>query len=73
MQYVFRINRPLSLALNDAKKNEIIHLDFIYMGESNYGFKYTVFIKDDSSSYVQLSPTSAVENIMGAKQLQKLG
>lgn len=46
--------RPLGEAMRSTKPNELIHWDYIYMGQSDEGFVYLLVIKDDASHFVRL-------------------
>ena len=56
-----RIPRPLSHALHTDTPNELIHFDFLYMGESVTGQTYVMIIKDDASSFVWLEPCASAD------------
>lgn len=51
------VPRPLGHALHGEKPNEVLHVDFLYMGQSSAQLKYVLIIRDDFSSYVWLWPT----------------
>ena len=53
------IPRPLAQALHGEKPNEVIHMDFLYMGPSTDQKRYLLLIRDDHSSFVWLWPTEA--------------
>jgi len=53
------IPRPLAHALHGEKPNEVVHLDFLYMGAGVEGLQYILIIRDDLSSYVWLFPKQA--------------
>lgn len=46
-----KIPRPLSTTLHATKPNEIIHFDYLFLGESENDDKYALVVKDDLSSY----------------------
>ena len=50
------IPRTLSHALHAEKPNELIHFDFLYLGDSITNVTYCLIIKDDASSFVWLEP-----------------
>lgn len=58
------IPRPWSETIRSTRRNEILHLDFLYMGESHTLTKYLLVIKDDASHFTELvmcdSPTSEI-------------
>lgn len=50
--------RPLASALHGSRPNEVVHIDYLYMGKEAFGnLKYILLIKDDLSSFVWLWPT----------------
>jgi len=53
------IPRPLSHALHGCFPNEVVHMDFLYMGAGKCGKKYILIIRDDFSAYVWLWPTDS--------------
>ena len=57
----YKIPRPLSVTLNGMKPNEVIHIDFLYMGHGIDGLKYILVIRDDISSYLWLIPTGKAD------------
>lgn len=54
-----KIPRPLAHALHGTRPNEVVHCDFLYMGDSSAGKKYILVLRDDLSSYVWLWPAEA--------------
>lgn len=54
-----KIPRPLSTTLHASKPNEVIHFDYLFMGESDKHNKYVLVVKDDLSGYCWLEPTSS--------------
>ena len=50
------IPRPLGMAMHASRVNEILHMDFLYMGASNEKEKYLLIIRDGLSGYVWLWP-----------------
>lgn len=59
-----KIPRPLSLTAHVAIPNEVIHFDYLFMGESDDHLKYIFVIKDDLSGYAWLDayPATSAEN-----------
>ena len=66
-----RVPRPLSSTLHATKPNEIIHLDFLYMGPGYNDLKYILVIRDDLSGYIWLCPTQPADASSTAKELLK--
>ena len=54
------IPRPLATALHGERPNEVLHMDFLYMGPDIDGKKYLLILRDDHSSYVRLWASTAV-------------
>lgn len=53
------VPRPLVHALHGERPNEVLHLDFLYMGPSSDNKLYIFIVRDDHSSYVWLFATEA--------------
>jgi hypothetical protein len=52
-----KVPRPLGTQLHAIKPNEILHLDFLYIGLSRDGnYQYLLLLKDDLSGYLWLVP-----------------
>ena len=50
------VPRPLGQALHASRVNEVIHMDYLYMGTSTGKEKYLLIIRDDLSGYIWLWP-----------------
>jgi hypothetical protein len=48
-------------ALHASKPNEVLHMDYLYMGPSTVGCKYVLLLKDDLSGYLWLVPAVAAD------------
>jgi len=66
-----KIPRPLMSTLHASRPNEILHFDYIYMGQSSSDLKYGLVLKDDFSGYVWLLPFSTCDAISTADGLSK--
>lgn len=64
-----RVPRPMSHTLHADKPNEIIHFDYLFIGEGENDFKYILIIKDDFSNYVWLIPTKKCDGESAAKDI----
>jgi Integrase zinc binding domain len=53
--------RPLGEALHAGKPNELLHMDFLYMGPSVTKHKYRLLLKDDFSGYLHLVPCTTAD------------
>lgn len=45
------VPRPLGPALHEKKPNEVVHIDFLYMGPGLDNLKYVLVVKDDLSGF----------------------
>jgi hypothetical protein len=53
---------PLSTQPHTTKPNEILHLDFFYIGLSRDGkYQYLLLLKDDLSGYLCLVPCQTAD------------
>lgn len=60
------IPRPIKSAIHGKEPNEVVHMDFLYMGASVSGEKYILLIRDDFSSYVWLFATDSATSSAAA-------
>lgn len=63
------VSRPLSHAFHGSRLNEVLHVDFSYMGAGTDGKKYILILRDDLSSYVWLWPTESATSEAAAEAL----
>ena len=63
------VPRPLAHALHGENPNDVIHMDFLYMGPSTEQKRYLLLLKDDHSSVVWLWPTDACTSEEAASAL----
>ena len=49
-----KVPRPLGHQVHAERINEILHFDYLYIGESAIGHEYILILKDDFSGYVFL-------------------
>lgn len=66
-----KIPRPLSTTLHATKPNEIIHFDYLYLGECEKDDKYVLVVKDDLSGYCWLEPTTSADSEHTAEVLAR--
>ena len=64
-----RIPGPLGHAMHGDAPNEVVHMDFLYMGRSSSGKAYTLLIRDYLSGYVWLWPTEEANAACAAEAL----
>lgn len=53
-----KVPRPLGHDLHGDTRNEVVHIDLLYMGQSSSRKVYILLIRDDLSGYVWLWPIS---------------
>jgi len=63
------VPRPLGHAIHGARPNEVVHMDFLYMGQGQDGKKYVLILRDDLSSYIWLWPTEDTTAASAAEEL----
>lgn len=63
------IPRPLGHALHGKNPNEVIHMDFLYLGKGVEDKKYDLVIRDDLSSYTWLWAAEAATSGVAAQAL----
>ena len=66
-----RFPRPLSTRTHGSKPNEVIHFDYLFLGESDGSEKYALVVKDDLSGYVRLELTNSADAQHSASVLAK--
>lgn len=54
-----KIPPPLATTLYGKNPNEVIHSDYLFLGDSDTDNKYVLAFKDDLIGYFWLSPTSS--------------
>jgi len=54
-----KIPRPLSTTIHACKPNEVIHFDYLFLGENDKEQKYVLVVKDDLSGYCWLEPSAS--------------
>lgn len=67
------IPRPLGSAIHGSKPNEVVHMDFLYMGSSSSMMKYILVLRDDISGYTWLWPSIAANSETAAAALARWG
>lgn len=56
-----KVPRPLSTTVHATKPNEVIHFDYLFLGESEDDRKYVLVVKDDLSGYCWLEASTAAD------------
>lgn len=63
------VPRPLGSAIHGTRPNEVIHVDYLYMGHGLDKLKYVLLIRDDLSSFVWLRATTQATGEFAAQAL----
>lgn len=63
------VPRPLGSALHGNRPNEVVHMDYLYMGPACDDKLYLFLIRDDLSGYVWLWPTDSCTSEAAAEAL----
>ena len=50
-----RVMRQMAHQLHASRPGELLHFDFLYIGESAAGYKYILVLKDDFSNFIRLA------------------
>ena len=66
-----KVPRPLSTTLHGTKPNEVIHFDYLFLGDSEHDHKYVLVVKDDLSGYCWLEPTTSADSEHTAEVLAR--
>ena len=67
-----KIPRPLGETVHGTRPGEVLHLDYLYVGDSGplgKEFKYVLVMMDDSSNFVWLESTESCTAASTAKHL----
>lgn len=56
-----KVPRPLGHQEHAERVGELLHFDFLYVGESGQGYEYVLILKDDFSGYVYLRPCAKAD------------
>ena len=65
------IPRPLSTTIQGKKPNDVIHFDYLYMGEGIANLKYKLVITDELSPYLWIVPATNADAETAASELAK--
>lgn len=57
-----KMSRPLSTTLHATKPNEVIHFDYLFLGDGDEDHKYVLVDKDDLSGYCWLEPSTSEDS-----------
>lgn len=66
-----KIPRPMYSTLHATKPNEIIHFDYLYLGDGSDELNYALVVKDDLRGYCWLEPTLYADANHTAKELAR--
>lgn len=64
-----KVPRPYGPALVGTKPNELVHFDYIELGQSSTDEKYVLMVHDDHSCYSWFYPTSSTDSETAANAL----
>jgi Integrase core domain/Integrase zinc binding domain len=68
-----KVPRPLGMQLHATNPNEILHIDFLYIGLSKDGkYQYLLLLKDDLSGYLWLVPCRTADAAVTVDALMRL-
>ena len=65
------IPRPLGSQIHGTRPNEVVHMDYLYMGKGFDGLQYVLLIRDDLSSFVWTCACRAANGEFAAEVLAK--
>lgn len=65
------VPRPLGTPLHGSRPNEVVHVDYLYMGIGIEDLKYILLVRDDLSSFVWLNSTTSATAEFAADVLSK--
>ncbi|TMW59220.1 hypothetical protein Poli38472_007365 [Pythium oligandrum] len=63
------VPRPWSQKFRSHKRNEALHWDYLYLGESFGDFEYLLVMKDDATHYVELVPCAKPTSTVTAEAI----
>lgn len=63
------VNRPWSETFRSIKRNEAIHWDYLYLGDSFGDSKYLLVVKDDLTHYCELVPCAQATSMVTAEAI----
>lgn len=66
-----KVPRPLSTTVHGTKPNQVIHFDYLFLGQSDTDNKYALVVKDDLSGYVWLDPSPNADSEHAASVLAR--
>ena len=66
-----KVPRPLANTLHAMKPGDVLHFDYLFLGESESKDMYVLALKDDFSGYCMLAPTSSACHTHAAATLSR--
>lgn len=66
-----KVPRPLATTLHATKPNNVLHFDYLFLGEGPHANKYALVVKDDFSGYCWISPTPTASSEHAAETLAR--
>ncbi len=67
-----KVPRPYGEQVHETQPYEVIHFDYLYVGESDAGYKYLFICHDDFSGQVTLVPSYGATSLLAATTLIQL-
>ncbi len=64
-----KVRRPYAPTLHATHPNQVLHFDYLYMGQGQDGKLYTLVLKDDLSGYVWLRAAAAADADNAAREI----
>lgn len=65
------VPRPLMSTFHASKPNELLHFDYLYMGQSDSAILYLLVLKDDFSGYIWLVPSESADSETAANAISR--
>ena len=63
------VPRPLGEIFHGTEAGEVLHFDYLKLGDSDDGYSYVLVLVDDVSSFVSLQPAASCTNEVAARSI----
>ena len=63
------VSRPLGEILHGTEVGEVLHFDYLKLGDSDDGYAYVLVLVDDVSSFVSLQPVASCTSEVAARSI----
>lgn len=67
-----KVPRLLAITLHASRPNEVLHFDYLYIGEGENDKRYALAVKDDFSGYTWLRATTSASALNAPEGLSRL-